>query len=341
MKNIVFLICLLVGPNFSNAQKVLKTTFHLEDDSEVSAKKSVYTRIIKSTDNSEVYEFIETWNDGALKRTGFLSEYKPKFKQIGKEIIYHKNGQISTIQHFKYIHRKENIGSFQTTFSESMNVGNIEMFYENGKLKEAGEFKEPARKNTLGRFNYPNYVIKQIADSLGNVFLDSSGTGKVNIKYYDGSTLEGEYIDGLKHGERKEFYPKTSETYIEKFNNGKLLEGIYIDKDGTKNKYTTLEVYPEFPDGIVDFYKFIGKNMEYPSNMKRQQISGTVYVKFFIEKNGSLDDVKVLRGIPGGQELEDEALRVIKMSPKWNPGIQRGKPVRVSFSVPVKFALSK
>lgn len=67
-------------------------------------------------------------------------------------------------------------------------------------------------------------------------------------------------------------------------------------------------------------------------------IQGTVYVTFVVERNGNVTDVRVLRGIGGG--CDEEAVRVIKAMPKWNPGKQRGKPVRVQFNMPIKFTLA-
>src|SRR5690606_29796726 len=128
----LFLLC----PVLLNAQeKVLKTTFHNEKGEKVSSKKSDYTRTIRQTQQKGIYSFTETWKDGPLKRTGFVSEYEPKFKQTGKEITYHKNGEIKMIQYIEYVSGKMNAGSVQTSFAENRSVGNIQMFYENGKLK--------------------------------------------------------------------------------------------------------------------------------------------------------------------------------------------------------------
>src|SRR5690606_2328460 len=182
---------------------------------------------------------------------------------------------------------------------------------------------------------------KQIADSLGNLFLDSSGTGKVNITYANKDIVEGEYIKGLKHGQRKEFYAQDKETYIEEFENGKFLKGQYIDNTGKKTDYNKEEIFPEFKEGIEGFYKFLSSNLKYPPNMRKQRIEGRVILRFIVEKNGDINRCEVIKGIPGGEELEDEAIRVIRMSPKWSPGIQRGKVVRVSYSVPIAFNLGR
>lgn len=324
MKKTIFYLLLILSQGL-NAQEILKTTYHeKERNEEVSLKRSDYTRTVKSTPKEGVYSFEENWKDGTLKRQGFVSEYKPKFKQFGKEITYHKNGKISQIQFIK---------------NGSSSIGKIQTFYENGKLKEEGRFTTSTSLLSLPRFDSPNYIAIQIADSLGHTFLDSTGSGKVSIKYANGNSIEGEYLNGLKNGHRKEFYAKDKELDIQEFENGKFLRGHFIDSLGKRTDYKG-STLPIFEGGIKEFHVFISRNLRYPPNMKKQKIEGRVTVNFMVEKDGAINNIRVLRGIPGGDELEQEAVRVIRMSPKWTPGTQRGKPVRVSYSVPINFALS-
>ncbi|MBE0653758.1 MAG: energy transducer TonB [Bacteroidales bacterium] len=101
--------------------------------------------------------------------------------------------------------------------------------------------------------------------------------------------------------------------------------------------FLVVENMPEFPGGEAAMYKFIGDHIEYPRMAKESGISGRVFVTFVVEKDGSVTDVQILRGIGGG--CDEEAVRVIKAMPKWNPGKQRGKPVRVQYRMPIKFTL--
>ncbi len=101
--------------------------------------------------------------------------------------------------------------------------------------------------------------------------------------------------------------------------------------------FLVVEEMPEYPGGEAAMYKFIGNNIEYPRMAKESGISGRVFVTFVVERDGKVTDVQVLRGIGGG--CDEEAIRVIKMMPKWNAGKQRGKPVRVQYRMPIKFTL--
>lgn len=101
--------------------------------------------------------------------------------------------------------------------------------------------------------------------------------------------------------------------------------------------FTIVEEQPSFPGGVEEMYKYLGKAVKYPEMAKDAGISGTVYVTFEVDKEGNIKDVKVLRGIGGG--CDEEAIRVVKAMPKWKPGKQRGKAVRVQFNLPIKFTL--
>lgn len=103
--------------------------------------------------------------------------------------------------------------------------------------------------------------------------------------------------------------------------------------------YTSVERVPSFPGGIEAFYKFLSKNIVYPKAARDKNTQGKVILSFIVERDGKLSDVKVARGI--GDGCDEEAVRVIKLSPAWKPGTQNGHTVRVAYSVPINFALSK
>ncbi|MFM7852616.1 MAG: TonB family protein [Flammeovirgaceae bacterium] len=89
--------------------------------------------------------------------------------------------------------------------------------------------------------------------------------------------------------------------------------------------------------GMASFYKYVGKNLRYPKLARRMGVEGKVFVQFIIEKDGSISNPIVFKGIGAG--CDEEALRLIRESPKWNPGTQRGKPVRQRYTLPIIFKL--
>ena len=100
-----------------------------------------------------------------------------------------------------------------------------------------------------------------------------------------------------------------------------------------------VEQMPLFPGGEAAMMKYLRDNIQYPVIEKEAGISGKCYVTFVVEKNGSITDVKILRGVSGGPGCDKEALRVVKSMPAWKPGKQNGREVRVQFNLPVSFIL--
>ena len=98
-----------------------------------------------------------------------------------------------------------------------------------------------------------------------------------------------------------------------------------------------VEDMPEFPGGEQAMMDFVGKNVQYPKEAMEKEISGRVLVGCIVEKDGSVNEVKIVRGIGGG--CDEEAVRVVKAMPKWKPGKEKGKPVRVSYMMPIFFKL--
>ena len=94
---------------------------------------------------------------------------------------------------------------------------------------------------------------------------------------------------------------------------------------------------PQFPGGMGEAMKFLAKNIKYPVAAQQAKIGGRVIVQFVVARDGSVSDVKVVRGV--SPELDAEAIRVVSMMPKWIPGKQRGKAVAVKYTMPIMFRL--
>jgi protein TonB len=102
--------------------------------------------------------------------------------------------------------------------------------------------------------------------------------------------------------------------------------------------FTVVEQQPEFQGGYEAMINFIKKNLKYPASARRMGVDGTVYVQFVVGKDGSITDVKTIRGISA--DCDREAERVVKAMPAWKAGKQNGKPVFVRFVLPIRFKLS-
>lgn len=122
-----------------------------------------------------------------------------------------------------------------------------------------------------------------------------------------------------------------------------------------KEKFIIIEKRPKFPGGQEKFYRYIHKNLKYPKSAKKNGITGTIFLEFAINSDGSVDDYSVrivsfeelnklghsYKDYFSDKECETEAIRLLKECPNWNPALQKGKPVKVKMIVPITFILGK
>ena len=111
-----------------------------------------------------------------------------------------------------------------------------------------------------------------------------------------------------------------------------------VEEEEEEVVFVVVESMPEFPGGQQALFKYLSENVKYPVIAQENGIQGRVICQFVVNKDGSIVDVEVVRS-GGDASLDKEAIRVIKSMPKWKPGKQRGKPVRVKYTVPVNFKL--
>jgi protein TonB len=114
---------------------------------------------------------------------------------------------------------------------------------------------------------------------------------------------------------------------------------LEIQEEKAEEIFTIVEQQPEPIGGFSAFYTYVGENLKYPRLAQRGNIQGRVYIEFVVEKDGSLTDIKTMKGIGGG--CDEEACRIIANAPKWRPGKQRGMPVRVKMVIPILFRLEE
>ena len=114
-----------------------------------------------------------------------------------------------------------------------------------------------------------------------------------------------------------------------------VVKATEIEEDNTA--FLHVEMNPSFVGGTAEMYKFLSKNLKYPAQAQRQNIQGKVFLSFIVEKDGSITDVQVAKGIGFG--CDEEASKAVKLMPKWIAGKQNGRNVRVRFTIPVIFKL--
>ncbi len=101
--------------------------------------------------------------------------------------------------------------------------------------------------------------------------------------------------------------------------------------------FTPIDQNPEFPGGMAELFKFLGKNIKYPADAVSEGITGRVHVKMIVNEDGSLSDFQVIESLH--PSLDKEAIRVLKEMPLWQPAYQKGVAVKCNYTLPVKFSL--
>ncbi|MBL7863830.1 MAG: TonB family protein [Cyclobacteriaceae bacterium] len=124
----------------------------------------------------------------------------------------------------------------------------------------------------------------------------------------------------------------TSETKIEE-----IVVQAEEPKEETDEIFTIVEESATPKGGMAAFYKYVGDKIKYPPQARRMGIEGRVFVEFVIGKDGTLSEVRAIKGIGAG--CDEEAVRIVQSAPSWNPGKQRGKPVKQRYTLPIIFKL--
>lgn len=173
--------------------------------------------------------------------------------------------------------------------------------------------------------------------------------GKVVVSFVvdtDGSVIDTKVVRSVGGGCDEEAIRVVSSmpNWIPGKQKGKTVKVSYnlpikfaLDDTEKEEVFEVVEVMPVFPGGTKELMNYLANNIKYPVEAKKNEVSGRVFVTFVVEKNGSVNDVKILRGIGSGCDVE--SIRVVSNMPNWTPGTQKGKPVRVQYSLPINFQL--
>lgn len=295
------------------AQKQQNVYFFKKNGKEVKLRDSAdYIRIIREPDSGKVnYELIEYYRDNSVKRTGEVSSFKPALKLEGQSISYYRNGTKQSILNYR----------------NNKLVDTCIRFFSNGKPEEI-RYYDPASKDSL-------YKLIQLYYEDGKPYLDDRGNGYVKRNVSKTKTTEGAYKNGKKDGVWKEYDLKKKEELEEEYIDGVFKKGTSKDESGNIYHYTIKQQLPQFKGGGPAFSKFLSNKLIYPTEAKARSIQGKVLLSFIVDEDGKLGELKVLKS--ASPDLDKEALRVMSLSPKWQPGIQNGKPVKVSYTVPIVF----
>jgi len=317
-----FIAILLFSVGTCAAQDGVLNISFLKNDGRYVAKRDSadYVRVVSVPDSgSNLYNIVDYYRNDSKRLIGKTSKiFPPQFE--GQCVIFYQNGKKASVVFYK----------------NGLLVGDEYEFFPNGKLYRQKEFPDDGDK--FDDINN-NFLIKANYDSLGATLVKN---GNGYYKGYDGNFKYIEVEGRVRNGKRDSVWKGTNKnlgfTYTENYKNGIFIEGTSIDKSGQAVTYTKVNVIPpHFKGGDAGFGRYLHNNIKYPEEARRVGTQGEVMVSFVVEKDGTVDDVRVAR--PVGPSIDAEAVRVITNSPRWVPGMQYGRPVRVMYSVPINFTL--
>lgn len=319
MKRFFLLLILLSSKVFAQemVSTVIQDTLYFNSFYEVtSSKQADIVRIIKSQDiESGGYVFEEYDKSGKLEKSG-----------VTKVLIGRPQGIITSYYNNG---KKKDEGYF-----DLRRTGLWKDWYQNGQLKQEVDYVVgPKESINLKMINY--------FDSTGNHLVEN-GTGLM-LEYYKNDVngqlrTRGRYELFHPVGEWEGFHENGMLYYKESFNeSGEFIKGESYDLEANRFDYTKQEVQPSPKGGLEKLYRFIFKKMEYPKLAIKNGVQGRVFVQFIVDKDGSIYEVETIKGI--SEECDKEAERVISLMENWNPGIQKGQPVKVRMLLPILFKL--
>ncbi len=220
------------------------------------------------------------------------------------------------------------------TYDDGKEVGEFSRWYPDGQLQEKILYVDE-------EFDH-DYLVVEYCDSLGQQLV-ANGQGtyhETDDQGHEDYKARGPVLKGLKTGTWQGSFNHASGliTFTENYKKGKLTSGVSSNEEGQSAQYKKVMLNPEYQGGINAYYKFVAKNMVYPKYARRRGIQGTVYVQFVVDRDGSVIDVWVPKGI--GEHCDAEAMRVVGMARKFQPGKYRGQSAKVRMVMPIIFKLN-
>ncbi|MBS1519608.1 MAG: TonB family protein [Bacteroidetes bacterium] len=257
---------------------------------------------------------------------------------------------LAVINEFYRSGRKKMIGNATIIDRQLLLSGSCMEFYENGKRKSIKNYVDGVQTGDYSQY-YPSgklYItgecspdgskkIKDARDTTGKI-IASDGIGNMIIYSNDFKRIveEGPIVNSVEEGEWHGMSADSARSIIN-YKHGLFQNGKSFDQKGLAYPDKQPFPVPAYPGGKDALWTFLQNTIRYPSVAKEAHVQGQVYVSFNVERDGSLTNVHVVRG--AGSGLDEEAIRVIKLSSKWNPGMLGGIPVRTQYTLPISFSL--
>ncbi|WP_437921899.1 TonB family protein [Sphingobacterium sp. LRF_L2] len=323
----------------TTSAQYLRVSYYDKDGKEITDKEeSFFYRIIATDDKSpNLFKYLEYYTKGDTQKTiATLKNERTTHSKVGEALSYYPNGQLFEKEYFSDNHTL--IDSSYTYYENGILF--MKRLHKSKAVSLTQEGNKPSSSKNEENNNSIEYLLVQ--DSLGNI-LAKNGNGILvitDLLNKNRLTEQGPILNNQKNGEWKGSFKTYS--YEEEWEEGKLIRGITKDSTGAETTYDedNYEIMPEYPGGYNALRMFVANNYQYPNRAIRAGVSGTIQIEFIVNKDGSMSDFKIRNDLGFG--TGDAAIRALKMAQKkWRPGVQRGRAVRVAYTLPITLNLSR
>lgn len=271
------------------------------------------------------------------------------FYRVGAKKVSKKRTEAVFIDTVKTFFTASNKIRSREYYADGQKNGSFTTYFENGAIKDKGTYREGLATGRLTSWYETGAMQSELNIEHGqieiinywdefNVQLVKDGSGYCFCYLYAGELLkEGKVVKGTLDSTWRYLSGDTVKFIVE-FNKGKVLK-VTKPSRNAEVKDNGQSTAAEFPEGTSALTKFLERNIRYPEQAKRMGIEGRVYTKFMVETDGSITEITIMKGI--NDDLNNEAIRIIKSMPLWQPATREGIPVRSQALLPITFNLKR
>ncbi|WP_158797700.1 energy transducer TonB [Pedobacter sp. L105] len=303
---------------FTSASAQKQNVYYIKNNGQyVHQRDSAdYIRIVlEKAKDSKLFTVKEFYTNGKRKSIGMSGTIDPP-KYDGTYLSFYPNGNKKQV----------------ATYSKGHLVDSLYDYYPNGRLYTFFFFIEQPDHHLVRSLKSTNDSTGKamVIDGNGPCILYSDDFKEIAEK----GIVKNGWQDGIWTGKDKD----AGVIYTQTYEIGKLISGESTDEKGKVVHYTREFIHPQFKGGMKELYKYLALHIIYPKNCKDNGIQGKAIMRFAVNEDGSLSDIRVVNDVH--PDLAAEAIRVLKTAPSWTSGIKRGRKVRVYYSIPISFSLT-
>lgn len=312
MKTKLLTTTLLLATIATYSQIIEPTRYNLDSLGFPTNKKDdyKYIRVVENYKNQpNIFIFTEYYKSEKIKMKAISTKMdEPRFEGI--RIDYYENGNKQR----------------ETEYSKNQINGKQTEWYDNQNKKFEKIIKTDPKKLTQS-----TQIVQFWNENNEQKVIDGNGSYEESI---EGTTEKGEIKNSRKQGIWIGQTKLTNSTFRETYENGELISGVSIDNNNIEHPYQVLFKKPDYKEGMMAFYQFIGKNYRIPNGVQAKPgEKPKLYAAFNVDVDGKLVDIKIVKNLGFG--TGEEAIRVLKKSPNWIPGMYRGIPAKAKYTLPI------